>query len=217
MPLLTSHAITRTMDAISEESHAIMQTLHYVGKQKVLCRVSLNTYQLKEVMKVYSSVSVVSYDGNFSKAIARILLHFSRTRYDKCIWFIYRSFPLSDRFNYHQSYHPVFVLKVAEIKTQNKPLPQLCFNIQWIFLLSRIDWCKIDFNRTSKFWKNRPVKSMIYEGSLVFKEMYTYARKAVGRGQAIWHTFFLIWKFWASVFPRVWNLTINTRLVNQST
>lgn len=62
-----------------------MQTLHYVGKQKVLCHVSLNTYQLKEVMKVFSSVSVASYDGNFSTAIAHILFHFSRTRYDKCI------------------------------------------------------------------------------------------------------------------------------------
>ena len=92
-PLLQSHAITRTFDAISEESHAIMQTLHYVGKQKVLCHVSLNTYQLKEVMKVFSSVSVASYDGNFSTAIAHILFHFSRTRYDKCIWFTYRSFP----------------------------------------------------------------------------------------------------------------------------
>lgn len=92
-PLLQSHAITRTFDAISEESHAIMQTLHYVGKQKILCHVPLNTYQLKQVMKVFSSVSVASYDGNFSKAIAHILLHFSRTRYDKCIWFTYRSFP----------------------------------------------------------------------------------------------------------------------------
>lgn len=46
-----------------------MQTLHYVGKQKVLCHVSLNTYQLKEVMKVFSSVFVASYDGNFSTAI----------------------------------------------------------------------------------------------------------------------------------------------------
>ena len=46
-----------------------MQTLHYVGKQKVLCHVFLNTYQLKEVMKVFSSVSVASYDGNFSTAV----------------------------------------------------------------------------------------------------------------------------------------------------
>ena len=43
-----------------------------------------------------------------------------------------------ERFNCHQSFHPVFVLKVAEIKTQNKPLPQSCFKIQWIFLLSQI-------------------------------------------------------------------------------
>ena len=57
----------------------------YVGKQKILCHVSLNTYQLKQVIKVFSSVSVASYDVNFSKAIAHILLHFSRTRYDKCI------------------------------------------------------------------------------------------------------------------------------------
>ena len=32
-----------------------------------------------------------------------------------------------ERFNYHQSFHPVFVLKVAEMKTQNKPLPQSRF------------------------------------------------------------------------------------------
>ena len=44
-----------------------------------------------------------------------------------------------ERFNYYQSFHPVFVLKVAEMKTQNKPLPQSCFKIQWKFLLSQID------------------------------------------------------------------------------
>ena len=53
-----------------------------------------------------------------------------------------------ERFNYHQSFHPVFVLKVAEMKTQNKPLPQSCFKIQWKFLLSQTD-AKY-FNRTSK-------------------------------------------------------------------
>ena len=45
---------------------------------------------------------------------------------------------------------------------------------------------------------------MIYEGSLVFKEMYHGMRgRQWGGGQAIWHTFFLIWKSWAPVFPRV--------------
>lgn len=168
-----------------------MQTLHYVGKQKVLCHVSLNTYQLKEVMKVFSSVSVASYDGNFSKAIAHIFYYISAVHdminvFDlhighNSLWVAMFLENIFERFNYHQSFHPVFVLKVAEIKTQNKPLPQSCFKIRWIFLLSQIDWCKIGFNRTSKFWKTRPVKSMIHGGSLVFKEMYTYARKAVGR------------------------------------
>ena len=49
---------------ISEESHAIMKTLHYAGKQKVLRHVSLNICQLTEVIKVFSSVSAVSYDEN---------------------------------------------------------------------------------------------------------------------------------------------------------
>lgn len=49
---------------ISGESHAIMQPLHYAGKQKVLRHVSLNICQLTEVIKVFSSVSAVSYDEN---------------------------------------------------------------------------------------------------------------------------------------------------------
>lgn len=146
-----------------------------------------------------------------------ILLHFSRTRYDKCIWFTYRSFPFEWPCSLRIYLRDLTTIKVSILSSSWRLLK---WKHRTSLYPSRVLTMEI-FTVTDRLMQNCLLIELqsfekLGQWNLWFQWGFTSFQRNVlrmrgrqwGGGQAIWHTIFLIWKFLAPVFPRVWNLTI---------